>query len=296
MSPLRRPLVGLLADEVGSSVENQLDGCRSLALARIALRTIDRVPIGRLDPAAAAAMADAVAASGLVVTMLCSTIGDQASSIADPIELDLDELQRLIDLGERLDTRVVRIMSYPNAGWSEDRWRSAVLRRFERMLALADNRNFVLAHENCSGWAATDPGRVADLFKTFARSPLRAVFDVGNPLFHRADGAAYLDQVIGQVVEVHLKDLDPDLTTVPPGTGVVDVRGYVAALAAQGFVGPYTLEPHLRLPHGPAPADPRGDDVAVLRRHLEAAEDLLVAVAAAPDSSLAVPRPERHGA
>jgi sugar phosphate isomerase/epimerase len=105
----------------------------------------------------------------------------------------------------------------------------------------------VLAHENEKEIYGDSPTRCADLLSAVDSPALRATFDAANfvqcGFRPHADAYALLRPYL-----VYLQVKDARAATgevVPAGEGDGQVRETLAALAADGFAGFVSLEPHL---------------------------------------------------
>ncbi|MBF6436569.1 sugar phosphate isomerase/epimerase family protein [Nocardia cyriacigeorgica] len=252
------PLAGI-GDEAHADLGEQLRALNDLGWPGIELRTIDGIALADLDDARFESVADAVAESGLDVVCLDSRIGNWGRSIATPMEPDLTELRVLADRAARLGCRYVRVMSYPRDETSADdarsqaHWRAEVLRRMRLLATIAHDSAIVLLHENCAGWAGTDPRRAVDLVATVDSPALRLLFDTGNGRAYGYDEVDYLAETVEFVEHVHVKDAvgtAANTRYVAPGHGECRVAESIGLLRAHGYRGYFSIEPHLSLrPH-----------------------------------------------
>ncbi|GAA1285847.1 sugar phosphate isomerase/epimerase family protein [Saccharothrix xinjiangensis] len=243
------PVLAGITDEAGPDLATQLAVLAKLGWSHVELRTVDGRAVADLDDAAFAAVAGALAGRGVRVVCLDSRIGGWARPVDTPFPVDLAELEVLLRRCAELGTRYVRIMSYPNRGLPERRWRDEVVGRVSRLAERAARAGVVLLHENCSGWAGTSAERALELLAAVDNPAVRLLFDTGNGAAHGYDGYALLREVVGHVAHVHVKDAVGG-RFVPPGTGGARVADCVALLRAHGYRGAWSLEPHVSLrPH-----------------------------------------------
>ncbi|WP_415140511.1 sugar phosphate isomerase/epimerase family protein [Nocardioides sp.] len=243
----------------------QLAVHHELGFGGIELRNVDDQPLATIEPTRRRHITDEVVASGLRVVALDSTIGNWATSIVAPVEPDLQELDVLAEIADRVASRYVRVMSYPNAGLSDAEWGSRVLDRFGLLTERAATYGLTLVHENCSGWAARDPTRARALLDHVASPALRLLFDLGNPITHGDDPLEYLRPVLDAVVHVHIKDVVYDRANgtaefTMPGHGSAPLQEVLDLLAGVHYAGAVSLEPHVAHVHhlgDTAPADLR---------------------------------------
>lgn len=240
-----------IGDEAGAALADQLAALSTLDWTAIELRSVAGVALADLDDRTFAEVADAVA--GLSVVCVDSRIGNWASTVADPFDADLRELDVLLRRCAALDCRYLRIMSYPNAGLDERTWRDRVVERIRVLAGHAERAGVVLLHENCAGWAGADAARTLDLLDAVASPALALLFDTGNGIAHGYPAVDLLREVVGHVAHVHVKDAtgggERTVYTLP-GAGDAGVADCLRLLLDHGYRGALSLEPHLAtVPH-----------------------------------------------
>jgi L-ribulose-5-phosphate 3-epimerase len=240
------PVLAGVTDEAAPDLAGQLAVLAELGWSHVELRTVDGRAVADLDDTGFAVLAKTLTAHGVRVVCLASRIGGWARPISTPFEDDLAELDVLLRRCLELDTRYVRIMSYPNAGLSPRRWRDRAVTRVAMLAELAEAAGVVLVHENCSGWAGTSAERALELLDAVDNPALKLLFDTGNGVAHGYDGYALLREVVAHVEHVHVKDATGD-RFVPPGSGDARVADCVELLRANGYQGAWSLEPHVSL-------------------------------------------------
>ena len=235
-----------IGDEAGPSLAEQIAAVTGLGWSAIELRTVDGTALADLDDAAFDAVAAGVAEHGLDVVCVDSRIGDWSSEITDDFSRDLDELRVLARRCRVLGARTVRVMSYPNAGLPDAEWERRVRRRLRELARRAEQSDLLLLHENCAGWAAS----AADRMLALVDDGLGLLFDTGNGIAYGYSGVDLLAEIAPHVRHVHIKDGRSGPQWTVPGRGVADVPAALAILAAHGYTGALSLEPHLSLrPH-----------------------------------------------
>ncbi|MET9816096.1 sugar phosphate isomerase/epimerase family protein [Streptomyces sp. NPDC006355] len=265
-----------IGDEAAADLTGQLDALRQLGWNAIELRNVDGVAVADLDDRAFAALADRITAAGLDVVCVDSRIANWSRPVTGRFEDDERELRALARRCAALGTRYVRVMSYPNAGLDEEEWGRRVLARMTLLVRQAEQHGLVLLHENCSGWAGARADRMLELLDRAGGPALRLLFDIGNGVPYGYDARALLDEIIGHVAHVHVKDArtgpDGHVGYTLPGDGESGVRSCLEALLDHGYTGAWSIEPHTHLrPH--QDHDTTGSDgvAAFVRygRHLE---------------------------
>ncbi|MFI6083903.1 sugar phosphate isomerase/epimerase family protein [Streptomyces sp. NPDC051217] len=265
-SGIRRSGIRLsgIGDEAAPGLDRQIEAVRRLGWDSVELRSVDGVPLADLDDAAFDRVAGRIADAGLGVSCVDSRIGNWARTVVSPFADDLTELDRLAGRCDRLGTRLVRIMSYPNAGLPEGDWEREVLDRVRRLAARAEDAGLVLVHENCAGWAATDPARMLRLLEAAEGPALRLLFDVGNGIAYGYEAYDLLAHIAPYVAHVHVKDGTGDTGAQfysLPGDGDCRVVDSLRLLYGHGYSGAVSIEPHINIRPHEGWSDPSGDYV-----------------------------------
>jgi sugar phosphate isomerase/epimerase len=280
--------LGGIGDEAGRGLATQLAALRRLGWRHLELRSIDGVALADLGPDEWGRLTDELQRAEIAVPCLASRIGNWARPIDGDFAYDLDELDRLLPQCTRLRVPYVRVMSWAKGDATDRQWGDEAVRRLARLADRAGAAGVTLVHENCTGWAATDPERLARLLA--AVPGLRLLFDTGNGIPYGYSAFDLLSPFVTAVVHVHVKDAVPvagGCAYVPPGTGAAGVAACLQHLLDHGYAGVFSLEPHIGLrPHRRETAP---DDV--LSAGFVAAGDALATLYA----SLADRRPMRQG-
>jgi len=246
-----QPRFGGLGDEAGRSLAAQVAAVRRLGWRNLELRSIDGVALADLGGDDLGRLAGRLRRAGIEVPCIASRIGNWARPISGDFTLDLDELERLLPCCVRLRVPYVRVMSWTRGDATDRQWGEETVRRMALLADRASAAGVTLVHENCTGWAATDPERLARLL---AEVPaLRLLFDTGNGVPYGYSALDLLRAFITVVAHVHIKDAVPiagGCAYVPPGTGAAGVADCLRLLLDHGYTGVLSLEPHIGVrPH-----------------------------------------------
>ena len=125
-----------IADEAGSELATQIRAQRELGWRHIELRTIEGTSVTDLDDAAFDRVAEELSAAGLEVSCFAAQIANWARPINTVFEVDVAELRRAIPRMQRVGTRFIRCISYPNSDppLANFEWRLRVIERDSRPL------------------------------------------------------------------------------------------------------------------------------------------------------------------
>lgn len=240
------------ADEVSVDIDQQIAAIHALGWPGIEMRLVGK---GRhfddVTDTEFEAIREKLERAGIRIIAYGSQIANWSRKISGSFDVDVAELKRIMPRMRKTGTQIVRIMSYPNDGWTEREWRAEVVRRLRELSRMAETNGIVLGHENCDGWAGKGPEATLACLAEVGSPALKLIFDTGNPVAYGQDVWGYYRAVREHIVHVHIKDYVRDASAsggyraVLPGVGGGRVRDIVADLKRRGYDGWYSMEPHI---------------------------------------------------
>ena len=234
------------ADEISPEPRVQLETLASESIRYLEFRSAWSTNVADLTDAELTAFRQEIEAAGVRVSAVGSPIGK--IGIGEPIEPELERLRRIAAVANLFGTPIVRVFSFfIPAGEPPERFRQAVIDRMGALAEVAAEHEIVLAHENEKEIYGDVPERCADLIASVGSPALRATFDAANfvQCGVRPHAEAY-PLLRPYLVYLQVKDaVAATGQVVPAGQGDGEVRETLAALAASGFSGYASLEPHL---------------------------------------------------
>lgn len=250
------------ADEASRNLDEQIKATKQLGWSAISLRMIGEHNVHELPEEQFLLAADKLDQAGITVPEFGSLIGNWGKSIATDFEITLAEIERAIVRMQRLDCKLVRIMSYAQQPWGEEQFEEERFRRLREIVARFADAGILAAHENCMNWGGFSAQHSLRLLEEVPG--LKLIFDTGNPVFQldrqrvSEEGAFpwqdpwdFWQQVRDFVVHVHVKDcLHPaeegqEPQYVFPGEGQGRVKEIVADYLARNPQGWVAIEPHV---------------------------------------------------
>jgi sugar phosphate isomerase/epimerase len=234
------------ADEISPEPGVQLETLAAESIRFLELRSAWSANVATMTDAQLASFQREIEDAGVRVSAIGSPIGK--IDIGEPIGPELERMRRIADVAGLFGTAIVRVFSFfMPAGEPPERYRQAVIDRMGALAEVAAERGIVLAHENEKEIYGDIPERCADLIASVGSPALRATFDAANfvqcGVRPHTDGYQLLRPYL---VYLQVKDaLAGTGQVVPAGQGDGEVRETLAALAASGFSGYASLEPHL---------------------------------------------------
>ena len=241
-----------IGDEAGRDIRDQIKAHQLLGWSHIDLRMVGNYQCTDLDESAFEEVCGLLEEANLKVACFASGIANWSCTINDPFNLSIDTLQTAIPRMHRLNTRFIRVMSYPNAGLPDADWRDEVLRRMTVLGEIALDAGIVLVVENCDGWASTSPDNYAHFFESINLDSVKAVYDTGNPGSHGMTNTwEWYQKARPHIAYVHIKDHTGPSDTgsgshVWPTKGIGCIQETLTDLARSGYSGFVSIEPHLR--------------------------------------------------
>jgi sugar phosphate isomerase/epimerase len=234
------------ADEISPEPGVQLATLAAESMRYLELRSAWSANVASMTDAELASFRSEIEEAGVHVSAIGSPIGK--IEIDAPLGPELERMRRIADVADLFGTTIVRVFSFfIPAGEPPQRYRQAVIDRMGALAQIAAERGIVLAHENEKEIYGDIPERCADLIASVGSAALRATFDAANfvqcGVRPHTDGYQLLRP---HLVYLQIKDaVAATGQVVPAGEGDGEVRETLAALAASGFSGYVSLEPHL---------------------------------------------------
>lgn len=246
-------ILSCFADEAGQDMDTQIATLNKAGVDHIDLRNVDGTVITELPVDQARQVRQKLDAAGIRVNMFGLPIGK--IDLADPMEIDEKRLRHLAELKGIFDCRAVRMFSYRNkqAGGDHDAFREKAIERMRRLVALAEQLDLVLYHENeCGifGMKVADVEAIRDELRGSGNPHFKMIYDWANYQHAGEDPWAAWLALRDSTDAFHLKEarFNPDGSDehCPVGEGDGQVPAVLEDAAKRGWEGPLTVEPHLK--------------------------------------------------
>lgn len=248
------------ADEAAKDIEGQIKATLELGWTNIESRAIDGVNIHDLSDADFSRVADRLDVAGVRINCFGSAIANWAKPINEPMDSSLAEAKRAIPRMQRLNTKLIRIMSFAvlKDRAPDDQMEHERFRRLRELHRLFSDAGITPVHENCMNYGGM--GWIYTLRMLENVPGLKLVFDTGNPIFTpdyakpkpwpRQSAWEFYEKVRDHIAYLHIKDGKWDESAqkaifTHAGEGDGEVRRILADLLARGYNGGISIEPHL---------------------------------------------------
>jgi sugar phosphate isomerase/epimerase len=241
-----------IADEGSPELKEQIRIHRTLGWHTLELRLIGKTNICAVDEETFEEVYRTLQEEQMEVICFASSIANWARPITSDFQMDVEELERAMPRMQRLGTRFIRVMSYPNDGLPESDWRKEAIRRMKELARIAADGDVVMVHENCSGWGGMSPENQKVLLEEVHSPHLQIVFDTGNPVGegHPPEETwDFYQTALPFIKHVHIKDCarteKGEIEYTYPGEGQSMVRRTCKSLLDLGYEGAFSIEPHI---------------------------------------------------
>ncbi len=250
------------ADEASPSLDEQIRVTQELGWRHIEARTVQvgDFPAGNIHDIPDKAFDRAVEkleSAGMNINCFGSTIANWGKKIDEPFDSSLAEIRRAIPRMKRLNTQLVRVMSFAVRD-SEDQMEEERFRRMREIQRMFADAGLTAVHENCMnyggmGWPFT--------LKLVENVPgLKLVFDTGNPVFDEDRSKPephpmqsswdFYSHVKEHIAYIHIKDGHWDsrlkkAVYTYPGDGQAEIPRIMKDLIDGGYDGGISIEPHM---------------------------------------------------
>jgi len=244
-------MIGAFGDEIADDLETQLQVLNELKIPCLELRAAWGVNVLNLSDEQVARVRALCEEHGVTVSALGSPIGK--SPIEAPIETEVKNLRRVIEIGRQLGTANIRIFSFHPPGDSAsvdyDSYLDSAIDRIGRLVAVAEEEDVTLLLENEKGIVGDTLDRCVKLVEALESEHLVFLWDPAN--FVQVGEARLTERgwpLLGdRVGYVHIKDCTLDGTVKAAGEGDGQVPELLTELVRCGYKGMLALEPHLAM-------------------------------------------------
>ncbi|MDA7507502.1 sugar phosphate isomerase/epimerase [Akkermansiaceae bacterium] len=248
------------ADEAAQDLATQIKATKEIGWTRISARGVNGANLHELPDDEFDKVAGQLNDSGITIPEFGSLIGNWGKKTTSDFDITLAEIERAIPRMQRLDTKLIRIMSYAQEPWGNDQQEEERFRRLREIHARFADAGLQAVHENCMNWGGFSPDHTLRLVEEVPG--LKLIFDTANPVFQLdrskpepfpwQDPLEFYNKVKEHVVHVHIKDCtnpgvgetEPTQYTLP-GEGQAKVVEILRALKDDDYNGGLAIEPHV---------------------------------------------------
>ncbi len=239
------------ADEAGADLATQIKAHKELGWDHIDLRNIDGCQFTDVSDEVFNSIYVDLQNAGLSVSCFEGGIANWATKISDPLSASITTLERCIPRMNKMGTKYIRGMTWPNDGLSDEEWRDEVVKRYKELAKIAEDGGVVIAVENCEGWASQSAENYGSFFELVDSPAICAAYDTGNPAPHgHTNTWEWYIRVKPHIDYVHIKSHTGPIdggegAYTFPGEGISLELETLTDLFKSGYDGGIVIEPHL---------------------------------------------------
>ena len=258
--------ISAFGDEIAPDLESQLQTLNDLKIPCLELRAVWGQNVLHLSDEQVAKARALCDAHGVTVSAIGSPVGK--SPIEQPIETEVQNLRRLIEIARQLGTNNIRIFSFhPPAGSDDyDSFVDTAIDRLRRLTDVAAAEGITLLLENEKGIVGDTLDRCVKLVNAIDSPHFVFLWDPAN--FVQVGEERITERgwpLLGsRVGYVHIKDCKLNGPVKAAGKGDGQIPELLDRLISSGYQGMLALEPHLAIAaHSSGFSGPEGMAYAV---------------------------------
>ena len=242
------------ADEASVRLDQQIEVLHDVGWNALELRLIDGTNVCDLSDDAWAQALGLLQDNNIDIVGFGGQVANWARPINEAYQRDVDELIRNAPRMRESGTRLIRIMSYPNAAENplpKGAWKAEVVKRLGELCRIAEDNDVILGHENCNGYGGIGGEEYLELAEALDSPAFKLIFDTGNNGLHDHDLDVtwmYYELCRDHIVHVHIKaaKLGPsgNMVTCYPDEDPIQKR-VLTDLHERGYDGWLSIEPHM---------------------------------------------------
>jgi sugar phosphate isomerase/epimerase len=238
------------ADEIDPDLQTQCDVLAELGISYVEFRSAWDINVLDLSDEQIDEVARILAANGFSVSSIGSPIGK--INIEDDFDAHVIRMERALTVARKLKAPYIRVFSFfLRPDQPPEVHRDEVIRRMRVLAEMAQAAGVVLLHENEKEIFGDIPERVLDIVESVNLPSLKLAWDAANYVQVGVTPFAEAYPILRpHTVYIQIKDaVMATGEVVPAGQGDGQLRATIKALAADGFDGFFSMEPHLGSAH-----------------------------------------------
>ena len=238
-------IISGFADEISTSLDQQLATLNELGIKYMEMRNVNGKGLVHHSLEEVKEIKKQLDAAGVKLSSVGSPIGK--IKITDPFEEHFELFKHTVECAKILEAPYIRMFSFfYNEGDNPENYTDEVLRRWKCFEDYARDTGIMLLHENEKGIYGDVATRCKVVLDACDKEVVRGVFDPANFVQCGVDTKEAFELLRDDIVYMHIKDaLAETRVVVPSGEGDGNVSYILSELAASGYEGFLSLEPHL---------------------------------------------------
>jgi 3-dehydroshikimate dehydratase len=240
-------ILSAFADEISPDPVEQIRVLKACGIRFIEFRSIHQTNVLALSAEQLSAFKKLLDSESIGLSAIGSPIGK--IKIDDPFEPHLEKFHHAIELCRQFGTRNIRIFSYYPPDSFDGNWapyRDEVIRRMKAKVAIAEQNEIILFHENEHRIYGDSPERLKDLYTSISSPHFKAAFDPANFVYCGYDPLQGWAECKAYTAHFHVKDWKSGAPHgAIPGQGDGQFETIFKDAVSMGYQGFAVMEPHL---------------------------------------------------
>ncbi|MDR0854771.1 MAG: sugar phosphate isomerase/epimerase [Christensenellaceae bacterium] len=231
-------------DEAYGNLDAQIALAKKLNVGYLCPRGIDGKNVSNYDAAEfQEKVLPRLNKNNIKLSSLGSPIGKVGIDDENGYQAQVAKLKELVKIAQLSDTKYIRCFSFFTNGDNGEATKAKVIERWKGFLQTVEGTDTVLLHENEKKIFGDTPERALALYHALNHPNFKLCYDASNYIQCGVDPWKAYEATKEFTVYYHMKDAINGIE-VPLGMGEGHIKEILADLAARGYDGFLTLEPH----------------------------------------------------
>lgn len=233
------------ADEADGQLIKQVELLKKLNMSYVEMRGVDGDNLIFHSDDKVNQIKEYLDANGIKLSALGSPLGK--IGINDEFAPHMEQFKRAVEIGHKMECKNIRMFSFYIPGDAKpEQYEAQVMDRLGQFVEYATANDTVLLHENEKGIYGEKAVECKKLMENFYGEHFKAIFDFANFVQAKENTLEAYKLLKPYIAYIHVKDAKwEDGSVVPAGYGDGHLKEIFTDLAANGFDGFLSLEPHL---------------------------------------------------
>lgn len=228
--------LAVVADEIGTSLEEQIDSLKKANISNIELRKVNDKYLWEFSKEELKEFKRILDKENINVVTLDSPVGKKPI----PYERKMELFDIYLDICEIFDSEYIRIFSNLGRNIEEDE----IKKNLKVLCEKANKRNIKLLMENERKTYAESPVDCLNLMKE--EKNINIIFDLSNAFLEGYNIFDEYERSKERITYIHLRDFDNSANKYAHlGQGDIKIEEFMKILKKDGFDGVISIETHL---------------------------------------------------
>ncbi len=250
---MNRIHTAIISDEISQDFETAAVLAKKYGCEALEIRSVWNKEPHKLNDADIDRINGIAAAHGLKICAISSSVFKCDIDNEKAIEEQYEKFEKCAILANKTGAELVRVFTFWHKnGIEQDR--DFIVSELGKLSKIAEQYHVTMVVEADPEVSAADADEMHFLFKKITYPNVKVLWDPGNQIYNKVYKKPFpggYELLKGHIAHVHLKDAVRDENGHPKGValndGLLDTKGVVSALIADGYQGYIVHEPHFRV-------------------------------------------------